>query len=109
VDDKELTRVLVEIGRDRFRPSEELVRRTRERVRGIRLMPLVVFLSLVLHLLMAIGTAIVLFGPEVTWARSALTLGVLSLLSGTSLLPVVVAKEWVATFCKQLDQVVSVS
>jgi hypothetical protein len=109
MDDKELTRALVEIGRDRFRPSDELMTRTRQRIRSARLIPLMVFLSLILHLLMAIGVAVVLLGPDVTWARSALALAILSILSGTSLLPVALAEDWVRTFCKQLDQVVSVS
>jgi hypothetical protein len=109
VDDNQLTRALVEIGRDRFRPSDELVRRTKQRVRGIGLIPVMVFLSIVLHLLMAVGVVAAVLGPEATWARSALALAVACLLSGTSLLPVVVAREWVAAFCKQLDQVVSVS
>ena len=106
MDDRELTQILVEIGRDRFRPPDELVRRTKQCIHGSRVIPVMVFLSLGLHLLTAAGVGLMLLGSEATWARSLIALAVLSLLSGTSLLLVIAVREPLAAICIQLDRVV---
>lgn len=103
MDDRELERILEEIGREEFVPPAALVEATKRRFRRSAILPMVVFLSMCMNLLLLI---LVLYGlclPAIPLALKVYGVCGLGTVSGALILTIVGARREIASFFQQLE------
>lgn len=107
MDDRELEIVLRKIGAERFTPSPELVRRTKARVRGRRLIQVVAFLSLAMQMMVLGLVVYALTSPAVEPAGKVF--GIVGLVSWVGAIAVVIvgARAHVSWFFSRVEYILS--
>lgn len=107
MDDKQLDAVLHRFARERYVPSQALVRRTKAILRGRRLLQGIVFLSLCLQLLTVGGIAFMLTSPEAPFA--AKIFGAISLFAyiGCLVIVAVAARGKVIWFFRKVESLIA--
>jgi hypothetical protein len=106
MDEKNLDRILRAMSRERYTPSDELVRRTKTAIRGRRLFQWVLFLSIVSQLVVLGIVVFFLTSPEAD--TTAKIFGWISLFAyvGSITVSAVAARERVKWFFKKAEQLI---
>lgn len=107
MDDDKLGGMLREIARERYIPSEVLVRRTKATLRGRRLLQAAIFLSLCMQLVTVGLIVFVLTSSETQLV--ARVFGVIGLFAylGCLIIAAVAAREKVICFFKKVERLVA--
>ena len=105
MDDRDLDTILRHIASERIAPPEGLVRRTKARLRGRRLLQATIVLSIAMQLAALGGAAHILFSPQVPAAAKAFGAASLVAWAGAAAIAVVAGRGYVAWFFRRVERV----
>ncbi|GEM_PF-1054248 len=101
--DRDLERILKDIGREEFAPPPDLVCRTKRRLQRSPVLPWALFGSLSLQILTVCGTAVILSSDSLGWTYKLCGLVGASLMLSLFLLPLIAVRDQIAVFFGDCD------